>query len=177
MEEAKYPEIIREIEEFLKKQRARPVGTNSETSFPPNDVTLGLPEVYDVVQEFLGGAEQMLMGIPNYVQAAARAHIHGENLAQFPKGEDQYAVICNLTEQTLRILRFQRSENSMKTLEYAELSGGRYEDNQWQEDPLFCYQSDDVYALRPHRPDEKYPVYNTVAAREGIRGFLQKLVT
>lgn len=176
MEEAKYPGIIREIEEFLKRQRGQP-GTGAETTFPPNDVTLDLPEVYDVVQEFLGGAEQMLMGIPRYVQAAARAHIRREYLVQFPKGEDQYAVDCNLAEQKLRVLRFQLTRDRMTLLEYAEVNGGIYEDNQWQQDPSFCYQSDDVYTLRPNRPDEKFPVYGTVAAREGIKNLFQRLVT
>lgn len=156
MAESDNLDLVREVEKFLqdsKRDHGRFIGDT-------DDRMLTGDEVIDGVTRLLDEYEKALFGIPEYIQAAARAHFRKEPGVVFSHGDETYAVLNDFLENHLVISRtFMSPDPRDRIVELVEINGG-FEDNS----AYICYL----------RPGDR-PIYSTQNALEGADSFLSRL--
>lgn len=142
---------------------------------PANDVVFDRVGVFDTVRGLLDFSQDVLWHAPNFQRAAVVAYSFRENSVDIRKpGGVTYFVNFDRGKGKFRVLRGLEREKIVEVLELAAVCGGRYENGRWEENLFFEYLGSQVYA-KSIQTGKKYPVSNTVAARNGIMDLVRKV--
>lgn len=180
---AEHDPLFDEINSFLRTVRnpTSPLDNNLSQDVNPIDVDdrdLTGEELLNEPQVLLKDFERILLSIPTYLKAAARAHFRGKREVAFSEegntseNRDIFIVDNDFRDNRLRITRMVWEQDLADHVvgEIVQIFGGDEEDP-----PTLGYMGADVFTTSRSRPNEHFPKYGTLKALECIRGFRGRL--